>query len=70
MISWNGTTTVNLSKITMTDDDLRFGDVDGNTETGDRDIADLIRQVVILLLGAYIVLKMLEILFNVPVPMV
>lgn len=54
----------------MTDDDLRFGDVDGNTETGDRDIADLIRQVVILLLGAYIVLKMLEILFNVPVPMV
>lgn len=53
----------------MSDDDLRFGDVDGGGSSG-TDIADLFRQVFIGLVGLYVILKVVEILFNIPVPLI
>lgn len=67
---WTGTTQANLlSK--MADDDLRFGDVDGSTESTDgTDMVDLFRQAVTALVAIYVLLKIAEILFNVPIPII
>lgn len=60
-----------LNNNKMTDDDLRFGDVDSESkDTGETDIANLVRQVIIGLVGIYVVLKIVEILFNIPVPFI
>jgi len=55
------------------DDDLRFGDVSGSSNSsssGGTDIADLIRQAFTAIVGLYVLLKVVEVLFNVPIPLI
>jgi hypothetical protein len=56
----------------MSDDDLRFGDVDGDSSTssGSNDIPDLFRKIITILIGTYVVIKIIEIVFNIPIPVV
>ena len=55
----------------MSDDDLRFGDVDSSGGgTGGTDIGDLFRQLFMGIVGLYILLKMVEVLFNIPIPLI
>lgn len=53
----------------MTDDDLRFGDVSGEGSNND-DIVDSLITVAQVLLVIYVILKIVEILFNVSVPLI
>lgn len=53
----------------MTDDDLRFGDVSGESSNNDN-IVDSLITVAQVLLVVYVILKMLEILFNIPIPLI
>lgn len=54
------------------DDDLRFGDVSGESSNNqsDNDILDLFTQIIIGLMMLYIVLVMAETLFNIPIPFI
>lgn len=55
----------------MADDDLRFGDVSGDGGGGGSgSILDLFIQAFIGLIMLYVLLKAVEILFNVPLPFV
>lgn len=53
----------------MTDDDLRFGDVSGSSGSNN-DISDSLIQLVEVLIIGYVIIKIVEILFNVPIPLV
>lgn len=54
----------------MSDDDLRFGDVNGDDDNSNDVIVDQLINVAKVLLVVYVILKMLEILFNIPVPLI
>jgi hypothetical protein len=54
----------------MTDDDLRFGDISGGGGDSENDIIDTFRRIIIGLIMFYVLLVVLETLFNVPVPFV
>lgn len=56
----------------MTDDDLRFGDVSGTDSASgsNEDIVDKLVTAAKVLILVYVLLAMVEILFNVPVPFV
>jgi hypothetical protein len=54
----------------MTDDDLRFGDVSGSENSGPNDILDWFIQIFIGLILLYVLLRVVEILFNIPIPFV
>lgn len=58
----------------MTDDDLRFGDVSGSENgSGDEDtpkIVDALITVVQVLIVGYVILAIIEILFNVSIPLI
>lgn len=51
----------------MTDDDLRFGDISGSGTTNG--IVDLLIKTVQVLILVYVILRVVELLFNIPVPL-
>lgn len=58
----------------MTDDDLRFGNVDGKENKRDRSdfppIVDKLITIVQALIVLYVALAVLEIMFNIPIPII
>lgn len=57
------------------DDDLRFGDVSGGTDGGDKsengtDILDLLLQGIVGLVMLYVFLAILQSLFDIPIPFI
>lgn len=55
-------------QVTMSDDDLRFGDISGNGE-GKNDIVDRLITVFKVIVVGYVILKSVEILLNVQIPL-
>jgi len=53
----------------MSDDNLRFGNVSGGSSSG-TDIGDLLQQALTAIVGLYVLLKVIEILFNIPIPLI
>lgn len=53
----------------MTDDDLRFGDVSGSGSSND-DITDLLIQSFQALIIFYVIVKTIEVLLNIQIPLV
>ena len=53
----------------MKDDDLRFGDI-GGSSTGNGSVADSLIELFRVLIVVYVLIKVVEILFNIPVPVV
>lgn len=53
----------------MTDDDLRFGDVSGS-DTESKTAVDRFVDIFKLLILLYVILTVVEVLFNIPVPLV
>jgi len=53
----------------MTDDDLRFGDVSGGS-SGNSGIFDTLIEIFVSLIMIYVILRVVEILFNVPIPLI
>ena len=60
------------------DDDLRFGDVDGSTNSGGggrdipnaEDIMDLLIQGIVIVVILYVFFNVIQVLFNIPIPFV
>lgn len=52
----------------MADDDLRFGDIKGSS--GGNDIVDTLITVFQVIVVLYVILKTLEVLLNVPIPLI
>ena len=52
----------------MPDDDLRFGDVSGSR--GNKDITEWLVTLFQVVILVYVILKVVEILFNVPIPLI
>lgn len=51
----------------MTDDDLRFGDISGSSNTS---MFDSLIELLKILVAIYVLLRVVEILFNIPIPLI
>jgi uncharacterized protein HemY len=54
----------------MSDDDLRFGDVEGSEREEENNIINLIQQLIIGAIMLYVLLAVLQTLFGIPIPFI
>lgn len=54
----------------MTDDDLRFGDIGGGEGDSPNDILELLVQAIVGVIMLYVLLTVIQTLFEIPIPFV